>query len=385
MTPVKNLIGLLAVASVLAACGSAPAAAPAAPASSPSVTAKPAAPSTAAAKPAGPSSGPPAAASRPAASASKPAGSASAGALPLKSAYTTTTGSTQPLWVAKEAGYFDEQGLDVTLSLVHAGAPILAALSSQDVPIAFAGGQEIVNAIMKGSDLEIVAGFADKLTDSIYSAPSITKPEQMKGGAVGVTGFGAISQVAGEIGLEKLGLRGQVKFIATGGPPATLAAIQTGKVQAGVFSPPQTFKASDEGLHLLIDVADVDTHVQTTVVATSHAYAKAHPDVVLRYVRAAIEGAHRAVTDKQAGSAALAKYSNISDPTIVSKTWDYFKDKIGHDGVPSVQGIQGDINIAEEQGNGNAKNFKPQQFIDTSFVSKLKAEGLLDKLWGKQA
>jgi ABC-type nitrate/sulfonate/bicarbonate transport system substrate-binding protein len=304
--------------------------------------------------------------------------------LALKSAYTTTTGSVAPLWTAKESGYFAEQGFDVSLALVHAGAPILAALASQDVPIAFAGGQEVVNAVMKGADLVIVGGFADRLTDSIYTAKSITTPEQLKGGALGVTGFGAISQIAGQMGLEKLGLKGQVQFIATGGPPATLAAIETGKVQGGVFSPPQTFKAAEQGLHELIDVSTIDVRVQTTAVATSHAYAKAHPDVVARYLTAVIEGAHRAITDKTAGSAAIAKYSGISDSTIVSKTYDYFQNKIGKDGFPSTAGIQGNINIAEQQGNSNAKGFKPEQFIDTSFVSKLKAGGLLDKLWGKQ-
>lgn len=376
----RNLLGLLAglttLGVVVSGCGGSTAASsPAAPASTAAASPKAASSSPAASSPAASTRG-----SAAVSAAAKPAASTGA-ALTLKSAYTTTTG--RPLWVAKGSGYFDKQGLDVSLALVHAGAPILAALASQDVPIAFAGGQEIVNAIMKGSDLVIVAGFADKLTDSIYTAPSITKPEQLKGGAIGVTGFGAISQVAGEIGLEKLGLKGQVQFVATGGPPATLAAIQTGKVQGGVFSPPQTFKAADQGLNLLIDVATLDTHVQTTVVATSRAYAKSNPDVVLRYVTAVIEGAHGAVTDKKAGSAAIAKYGGVSDPAIVSKTYDYFKDKIGHDGYPSVQGIQGDIDIAEQQGNGNAKNFKPDQFIDTSFVSKLKAEGLLDKLWAK--
>ena len=367
MTRIAKLTGLLATltaaTSLFAACGSAPAASPSPVTSSPAPAAKPPVASAAAS------------------AASKPAASQ----LALKSAYTTTTGSVSPLWTAKESGYFAEQGLDVTLSLVHAGAPILAALTSQDVPISFAGGQEIVNAVMKGADLVIVGGFADRLTDSIYTAASITKPEQLKGGAIGVTGFGAISQIAGEIGLEKLGLKGQVHFVATGGPPATLAAIQTGEVQGGVFSPPQTFKAAEQGLYELIDVATVDVRVQTTVVATSRAYASAHPDVVSRFLTAVIEGAHRAITDKNAGSASIAKYSGITDPTIVSKTYDYFQNKIGKDGFPSVPGIQGNINIAEQQGNGNAKTFKPEQFIDTSFVSKLKAGGLLDKLWGKQS
>lgn len=378
---------------VLAACGSAAPAASTAPSAAPA-TSKAASTSAAASAStsAAPSSTVPSAKASLAGSAASTAASTSAravasapasGMIALKSAYTTTSGSVAPLWVAKDSGYFAQQGLNVSLALVHAGAPILAALTSQNVPIAFAGGQEIVNADMKGADLVIVAGFSDHLTDSIYTAKNITTPAQLKGGALGVTGFGAISQIAAEFGLAKLGLTGQVHFVATGGPPATLAAIQAGKVQGGVFSPPQTFKAASLGLHQLIDISTINAPVQTTVVATSRAYAKAHPDVVRRYLTAMLEAAHRAVTDKQVGSAAIAKYAGIKDAAVVSKTYDYFQNKIGHDGFPSIAGIQGNIKIAQQQGNPKAKSFKPAQFIDTSFVTKIKDSGLLTKLWGK--
>ncbi len=109
-----SLTGLCAAA-LLGGCGqgAAPASSPAsaAPASSPSS----AAPVAASAKPS--------AGSSTAASASGSTGaSAKPGAIAIKSAYTTTSATMTPLWAAKDGGYFDQQGLNVTLARIEAGA-----------------------------------------------------------------------------------------------------------------------------------------------------------------------------------------------------------------------------------------------------------------------
>src|SRR5229473_7296720 len=143
----------------------------------------------------------------------------------LNSAFTTTSATMAPLWTAKEGGYFDQEGLDVTLTRIQAGAPVMSAIQSGEVPLAFVGAQQVVEADLKGADFILVAEFVDRLGQSIWVQPSIERPEQLKGGAIGVTNFGAITHVAGRVGVEYLGLKGQVTFIATGGPPETLASI----------------------------------------------------------------------------------------------------------------------------------------------------------------
>lgn len=64
---------------------------------------------------------------------------------------------------------------------------------AREVPIAFVGAQQIVHANLKGATFIIVAGFYDTLAQSIYVHPSIERPEQLRGKAIGVTNFGAIT------------------------------------------------------------------------------------------------------------------------------------------------------------------------------------------------
>jgi NitT/TauT family transport system substrate-binding protein len=299
----------------------------------------------------------------------------------MNSAYTTTSATMSPLWTAKESGYFEQEGLDVTLSRIQAGAPVMAAIQNAEVPLAFAGAQQIVEADLKGGDFVIVAGFVDTLGQSIYVQPSIERPEQLKGGALGVTNFGAITHVAGRVGVQYLGLTGQVTFIATGGPPETLASILGGKVQGGIFSPPDTLKARAAGLRELLDVTTTGVKSQTAAVVTTRKYLREHPDLVERYVRAAIQGAYRFRTDKAAGEKAIEKYTETHEVEVLDETYNYYKNQFTKTGFPSLEGLQQNLEIAAEN-IPEARSANPAQFVDMTTVEKIKASGLIRTLWG---
>jgi NitT/TauT family transport system substrate-binding protein len=301
----------------------------------------------------------------------------------LNSLYTTTSANVAPLWTAKEAGYFDEEGLDVKLTRIQAGAPAMGAIQSGEVPLGLVGGQQIVEADLKGADFVIIAGFVDTLGQKIFVQQSIETPEQLKGGALGVTNFGAITHVAGRIGIEYLGLKDQVTFLATGGPPETLAAILTGKIQGGIFSPPESFKARSMGLRELLDITQTGAKSQTAAIATTRKWMREHPDLTERYVRAVIKGTHRYVTDQAMGEQAIEKYTDTHQPEL-GETYLYNKPLFNKDGFPSVQGLQGNIDVAAEN-IPEAKSATPAQFMDTSVVEKLKASGLLRTLWGSDS
>jgi NitT/TauT family transport system substrate-binding protein len=320
--------------------------------------------------------GPPPQATAPPAAAAK-----SAEKVALNSAYTTTSATMAALWTTKQGGFFDQEGLDVKLSRIQAGPPLMGAIQSGEVPLAFAGAQQIIEADLQGGDYVIVAGFIDTLGQSIYVPASIERPEQLKGGAIGVSNFGAITHVAGQVGVEYLGLKGQVTFIATGGPPETLASILGGKVQGGVMSPPDTLKARAAGLHELLDVARTGVKSQTAAVVTTRKYLREHPDQVEHYIRAAIQGSHAFQTDKALGQKAIETFTDTHDPDQLEETYAYFKDQFSKTGFPSMEGIQQNLDVAADT-VPQAKTATPAQFVDTTIVEKIKASGFLRQLWG---
>jgi len=63
-------------------------------------------------------------------------------------------------WVAKEAGIFDKNGLDVDLELVSGGSRTMAALLSGEMQISLQGGAEALSASAGSADVVVLGTVA---------------------------------------------------------------------------------------------------------------------------------------------------------------------------------------------------------------------------------
>lgn len=133
---------------------------------------------------------------------------------------------------------------------------------------------------------------------------------------------------------------------------------------------------------MLVDVSTLGVKPRTAAIATTRQYVKDHPDIVERYVRAAIEGSHRAATDKDLADKSITKYGGVEDQALVGKTYEYYKSRWGKDAFPDLEGIQQNLDVAAET-IPEAKTAKPEQFVDMTFVQRIKASGFIEQVWGK--
>src|SRR5206468_8111235 len=67
-------------------------------------------------------------------------------------------------------------------------------------------GSAVVNSALAGSDVIMVAGGATSLDYWLMSRPEIKKAEQLKGGSVAISNFGAASDFVARYALDKIGL-----------------------------------------------------------------------------------------------------------------------------------------------------------------------------------
>jgi hypothetical protein len=102
-----------------------------------------------------------------------------------------------------------------------------------------------------------------------------------------------------------------------------------------------------------------------------------------RYIRAVIRGTHRYLTDQAMGEQAIEKYTDTHQPEL-AETYNYNKELFSKTGFPSIEGLQQNIDVATEN-IPEAKTAKPEQFIDTSVVERIKASGLIKTLWGSDS
>src|SRR5437764_12389205 len=77
--------------------------------------------------------------------------------------YSAISGDALPAWIAKDAGIFEKNGLDVQLVFFTGGTTAVMALVSADTPITQLAGAAVVNSVLAGSDAALVAGVVNLL------------------------------------------------------------------------------------------------------------------------------------------------------------------------------------------------------------------------------
>lgn len=120
--------------------------------------------------------------------------------------YSAISGDAMPAWVAKDAGIFEKNGLDVQLVFFTGGTTAVMALVSADTPIAQLAGPAVVNSVMAGSDATLLVGGVTSLNYYLLSRSEIKTPEQLKGGTVAISRFGSASDFIARYALSKIGL-----------------------------------------------------------------------------------------------------------------------------------------------------------------------------------
>ena len=306
----------------------------------------------------------------------------------LNVGYSAISADQLPAWVAKDTGIFAKNGIDAQVIFFTGGSTAIMALVSGDVPITQVSGPGLVSSVIGGSDAVFVAAGITGLNYVLMGKPGLKTVEQLKGGTLAISRFGAATDTIARLALRKVGMTvgKDVTLIQVGSGPERLSALLTGRVSAAVINPPSSFTAEKKGLAILVDVAKSGVVFQHTGPATTRRYIKEHPDMVRRYVRSQLEAIHRMWTDKEATIKALAHYMGSSlDRETLEKSYDnvMIEALYPRKQYPSIEGLKTVIDDIAER-DPRAKTVKPEQFVDNTFVRELDQSGFVDSLYKKK-
>jgi len=130
---------------------------------------------------------------------------ASAQLTKVTTSYVSDSAGVLPLWLAKEAGIFARNGLDVQAVRVHAAVGVMALMSGE-LQFVLASGPVVVDSALRGSNAVYVAGGMSTLDFVLVTRPEIKTAEQLKGGTVGLSAFRGANPTATRFALQKLDL-----------------------------------------------------------------------------------------------------------------------------------------------------------------------------------
>ena len=189
-----------------------------------------------------------------------------------------------PFIIARDRGYFREEGLEPELIFIKAAQTIPAMLAG-GIDFGTATGTAVAAAV-SGIDVRVVFALTDKPSFDLIAAPSIANLQQMRGKKIGITAFGALAEIlARQIFLANKVPTEQVTFLPLGTSDVLYVALKAGTIDATMLQIPQTFLAVDEGFRKLASGADVYRAVQGGL-TTTKATTTERPELVTKLIRA---------------------------------------------------------------------------------------------------
>ena len=297
----------------------------------------------------------------------------------IRIGYPSTSFRQGNVWAAKEMGFFKKQGLEVEPIFLRGGQVATMALAAGDPPIVNIG--TVVQANLRGFNLVLIASVENKYDQIIFARPGITKIEQLRGKNLGISGFGAATHYAAIILLKHLNLDpGKDVFLLPTGPDAErLAALAAGKIDATFFSTSAAPPARKAGFVELLQVADLGVEVQGNGFATSRDYVKSNRDVVKNALKGFVEAIYFIYANKKEALKIFAKYMQTNDPDVLEESYRGYIQMIPKKPYPTLKGIQFMLDMLAPT-TPQAKNAKPEQFVDLTFLQELEKEGFFNEM-----
>lgn len=300
----------------------------------------------------------------------------------LRVGYPSPSAAFYPLFVTKEAGLLEKYGFDVDMVYVQ-GVKLIQVHVSNQIDIATVSSVVFLQAAVGGADLMLVASSIENQIMKLMVAPNITKPQDLKGKTLAVTGFGSLTDLLVRPVLKNWGLEPQkdVKLIQIGRMPDIAVAISQKTVDGGMLSFPTSMHAEKFNLRTMVDFAEAGFESPASTVVVSRRYANANREVVLRFLKAYMEGTKRLLTDRELAIRALRRYGGVTDRDMLATTHDLFATRYVKK-IPKInpKGVENSLALIAEA-NAKAKGRKAEEFYDSSFMDELESSGFIKALW----
>ena len=202
----------------------------------------------------------------------------------VRIAYVSRSILDMPYMIARDRGFFREEGLEVEFIFMKAIQTVQAMLAG-GVDFGTATGTAI-SAAVNGADVRVIFALTDKPSFDMIAQPNITSVQQMRGKKLGISAPGSLTEIlARQIFIANKIPLDQVAMLPLGTSDVTYVALKAGTIDATMLQVPQNFIAQDEGYRKIAAGADVYRAVQGGLTTTKAVIAE-RPDVVTRVIRA---------------------------------------------------------------------------------------------------
>jgi ABC-type nitrate/sulfonate/bicarbonate transport system substrate-binding protein len=232
---------------------------------------------------------------------------------------TTASPSHLPIWVAKDAGYFERYGFNVEPVQIRGGSLITLAIITGNLPFSGAGAESVVAARAAGGDVVLLACPVDADPVYLITRPEIKSAADLKGQASAVTRYGSTTHFYLRAALNHVGLNPErdMTILQLGAGPEMVAALESGRIAAAALTTRYAAPFLQRGWPVLVDLSTTDFIYPSSCVTSSRAFIRAEPKTTEDFLKAYVEGILLIKKDHKFAEKSFSKWMREKDPTIV--------------------------------------------------------------------
>lgn len=245
-----------------------------------------------------------------------------------------------PIYIAQDAGYFKDAGVDIELGLL-AGPAALNALIGGSAEFTSIAGLLQIRAAQRGQKTLAIGGLQEIATSEIVLAAPVAarlaaaktpqdRVKALKGLTLAVDAANGLPHaylryLGREAGLD---VERDVRLVFVA-PPAMNAALERKEIDGFVFSSPFTLEATQRGAELWVSGPGGDfpelTPTTYNVLVARNGYCEKSPAVCRSVIGAIERGMQLIHSDPQKALGILGKRFENTDPQLLAKAFDSFQ------------------------------------------------------------
>jgi NitT/TauT family transport system substrate-binding protein len=236
------------------------------------------------------------------------------------------------LYIAKDRGYFQKEGLEVDLILMRGGvanqALIAGGVEFTTVPTA------ALQAGLQGAPIKVVLSSFHKPMFWLYSRQNIRSVKDLVGKKVAVSSLGAAGDSALRELFRKNGMdeNHDAAVLAIGTTATRLGALASGAVDAAMMTFPHNISAAEQGFRELMSFISLDIIQLQGAIVTRDALLQADAALVEKFLRATIRGLIYYSTNRNGAVPILARNAKSSED-LAAKVYDLVKPALTLEGI----------------------------------------------------
>jgi NitT/TauT family transport system substrate-binding protein len=290
-----------------------------------------------------------------------------------------------PVWAANDRGLLKKYGFETEVIAMQGGTQLAQAIIAGSIPVAVMGGAYLTAAV-RGADLIMIATHMDKLPYSLIVKPNIKRVEDLKGTKLAISRFGSSSDAGLRLALQKLGLNPEkdVTIVQVGGQTERFAALKANTVDGTVVIPPLTGAAQRLGYNGLINMTKLGIPYPQEGVVVSRQILTNRREMVIRFLKAYIEGVKELKADKEFAVGILAKHLRMDRKKDRDALEDSFQEVVIEQMliVPNInlEAIRVGLDLLGKDKPASASN-NPRDYVDGSLIQELVKSGFIDQLY----